>query len=69
MEAYAQKLYAPVLKSLGWAPAAGAAGAPERALLRQEVIYFLAAVARDPAVRREAARRAGAPGPRASATR
>ncbi|APR86556.1 Membrane alanine aminopeptidase N [Minicystis rosea] len=54
VEAYAQKLYAPAFKSLGWAPAKGAEEAPERAVLRQEVIYFLAVVAKDPAVRREA---------------
>jgi alanyl aminopeptidase len=57
LEAFAQKLYAPVHKALGWAPAAGAAEPADRSLLRPQVIDLLAFTARDPAVRREAAAR------------
>ncbi|MFT3764607.1 MAG: M1 family metallopeptidase [Minicystis sp.] len=57
VEAYGQKLYAPLYKSLGWAPAKRASEPPDRALLRQEVIEFLALDARDREVRREAAAR------------
>lgn len=65
--AYAQALYAPAYRDLGWAPrpakpvSAAAPTAPaepaERALLRRDVIDFLALEAQDPGVRKEAAAR------------
>ena len=57
MRAHARALYAAPYRALGWAPARGAAEAPDRALLQSRVLGFLAGVARDPAVRREAAAR------------
>jgi alanyl aminopeptidase len=57
VRAYGRALYAPVYRDLGWAPKKGAAEDPGRALLRRNVIGFLAFQARDPEVRREAAAR------------
>ncbi|MBI2894568.1 MAG: ERAP1-like C-terminal domain-containing protein [Deltaproteobacteria bacterium] len=56
VEAFASRTYRPLLDRLGWERRA----APENGesmLLREAAIHFLALVARDPAVRREAARR------------
>jgi alanyl aminopeptidase len=55
VEAFGRRLYAPVHHRLGWEPRPGEDG--ETKLLRAKVIDFLARVARDPAVRREAASR------------
>ena len=57
VDAHGRKLYAPAYRDLGWGPAKGKAEQPERQVLRQEVIGFLAQTARDPAVRKEAAQR------------
>jgi alanyl aminopeptidase len=57
VEAFARKLYAPLMGKLGWAPRPGAQEDGETALLRSEVVAFLAHAGRDPAVRREAALR------------
>jgi alanyl aminopeptidase len=56
-DAFAGDLYAPTWKALGWEAAKGAAEDGDRALLRRDVVTFLAWTARDPAVRREAAER------------
>ncbi len=55
VEAFARRLYAPVLRRLRWDARPGEDG--ETKLLRADVIEFLAHVGRDPAVRREATRR------------
>jgi len=55
VEAYGRKLYAPLLVELGWTPKKGEDA--ERGILRAQVISFLASTARDPAVRKEAAKR------------
>jgi alanyl aminopeptidase len=55
VEAYGRRLYGAVGRRLGWTTRPGEDG--ETKLLREEVIDFLAMTARDPAVRREAARR------------
>jgi alanyl aminopeptidase len=55
VEAFGRRLYAPVHHRLGWEPRPGEDG--ETKLLRAKVVDFLARVARDPAVRREAANR------------
>lgn len=55
---FAARLYAPALRRLGWTPRRGEDG--EQAILRASVLGHLAGVARDPAVRREASRRARA---------
>lgn len=56
-DAFAGELYAPTWKTLGWEADKGAVEDGDRALLRREVINFLAWTARDPALRREAAER------------
>ena len=53
--AYAARLYRPHARRLGWTPRRS--DTPDDQLMRAEVLSFLAHVARDPAVRREAARR------------
>ncbi|HET7754085.1 MAG TPA: M1 family metallopeptidase, partial [Anaeromyxobacteraceae bacterium] len=55
VEEAARRAYRPVLERLGWD--ASATDTPDDAKLRAEVIALLVHVARDPAVRREAARR------------
>jgi cytosol alanyl aminopeptidase len=57
VEAYGQRLYNPVFKNLGWEPGKGKAEEPEKPRLRRAVITFLANVARDPKIRKEAAAR------------
>jgi hypothetical protein len=52
---YASRLYAGHARRLGWRPRPS--DDPETLLLRAEVLGFLAQVARDPGVRREATRR------------
>lgn len=52
---YVSSLYAPQLRRLGWAPRGDEPG--EQSLLRVSILELLAREARDPAVRREAARR------------
>jgi alanyl aminopeptidase len=59
LERYAQRLYAPQLRRLGWGPRAvrgqaPPAETPETRSLRAALLAFLAHDARDPAVRREA---------------
>ncbi|GAB4199981.1 MAG: M1 family metallopeptidase [Sandaracinaceae bacterium] len=59
LERYAQRLYAPQLRRLGWGPRAARGQAPpveepEVRSLRASLLSFLAHDARDPAVRREA---------------
>jgi alanyl aminopeptidase len=60
--AWAARLYAPLMTKLGWVPKVPAnphesGDSIEQAQLRPEVVRFLALVARDPGVRREAAAR------------
>jgi cytosol alanyl aminopeptidase len=55
VEAWARKLYSKTGASLGWVPAKNEA--PEKTILRQNVLSFLAFTARDPVVRKEAAAR------------
>ncbi|MBX3273723.1 MAG: M1 family metallopeptidase [Sandaracinaceae bacterium] len=55
VERYGRRLYQPALRRLGWD--ARPSDTPETRALRAAVIAFLALEARDPAVRREAARR------------
>jgi len=50
-EAFASELYAPAWKELGWRAAKGAVEDGDRALLRRDLISFLAWTARDPALR------------------
>jgi alanyl aminopeptidase len=57
VEAYGQRLYNPVFKNLGWEPQKGKAEEADRPLLRRAIIGFLANVAQDPKVRKEAAAR------------
>ena len=58
LERHAQRLYAPQLRRLGWGPRAVRGQTPtedpETRSLRASLLMFLAQVARDPAVRREA---------------
>jgi alanyl aminopeptidase len=54
VDAHGRKLYAAAYRDLGWGPAKGKTEQPERQMLRQEVIGFLAQTARDPAARKEA---------------
>ncbi|MFN9811865.1 MAG: M1 family aminopeptidase [Deltaproteobacteria bacterium] len=58
LERHAQRLYAPQLRRLGWGPRAvrgrTPAEEPETRSLRAGLLMFLAEVAREPAVRREA---------------
>ncbi len=54
VEARGRALYGKLAAALGWMAAPGET--PERSLLRRDVLRFMAEVARDPAVRREAAR-------------
>jgi alanyl aminopeptidase len=56
LQRFSSRLYGPQLRRLGWTPRRGEDG--EQAILRAAVISQLAFVARDPAVRREATRRA-----------
>ncbi len=56
--AHAGRLYRPALSRLGWAPAPGEALPTRR--LREATLELLAFTAKDPGVRREAARRGGA---------
>ena len=56
-DAFAGQLYAPTWKALGWEAAKGAVEDGDRALLRREVVSFLAWTARDPALRRDAVER------------
>jgi alanyl aminopeptidase len=60
LEAFADGLFVPAYKALGWAPKAGETDPPARVALRQGVLDFLAFTARDKAVRREAAAHAHA---------
>jgi aminopeptidase N len=55
VEAYADRLYAPVFARLGWSPRKGED--EQQRALRGSVLWFLALTARDPAVRAEAKRR------------
>jgi len=55
VEGYGRQLYRPAYQQLGWEGAAGEA--PERQLLRRDVVDFLASTARDPEVRAAAAKR------------
>ena len=55
VEAWGRKLYGKAGASLGWVPQK--TESPERTMLRQNVLSFLAFTARDPAVRKEAAAR------------
>lgn len=55
IEAYGRKIYAGAAKDLGWDAKKGET--PERQLLRQQVLGFLAMSARDPAARAEAQKR------------
>ncbi len=55
VEAWARKLYAKTGASLGWTTSK--TESPERTILRQSVLTFLAFTARDPAVRKEAGAR------------
>src|SRR6185369_11290687 len=57
MEAYEQRLYAPILQNVGWEPQKGKAEDEDRTVLRREVIEFLAEQAKDAKVRKEAAAR------------
>ncbi|MBX7192085.1 MAG: M1 family metallopeptidase [Sandaracinaceae bacterium] len=58
LERHAQRLYAPQLRRLGWGPRAVRGQTPteepETRSLRASLLQFMAQVARDPAVRREA---------------
>jgi alanyl aminopeptidase len=56
LERFATELYRPLLERVGWEAAPGEDG--ETRLMRKAVVEFLALLARDPDVRREAARRA-----------
>jgi alanyl aminopeptidase len=56
VRAYAARLYQARARELGFAPRRGPAEPSSRALLRASVIGFLAQTARDPRIRREAAR-------------
>ncbi len=57
LDAWAEHLYAPIYRRLGWQPRRGAHEDGESKLLREEVIEFLAIDVEDPRVRAEAARR------------
>lgn len=52
--AYAQRLYRDPLRRLGWGPRRGVTEDGEVRLLRAAILTFLALIAEDPAVRREA---------------
>jgi alanyl aminopeptidase len=59
VERWGAKLYHPAFEQLGWGPKADKAASepPERALLRRDVLGWLALVAGDKGIRREAAKR------------
>jgi alanyl aminopeptidase len=58
VEAYGRKLYADAYRELGWgAKNSSKKEDPQRGVLRQRILRFLAFVARDPEVRKEAAKR------------
>ncbi|MGE3636700.1 MAG: M1 family metallopeptidase, partial [Sandaracinaceae bacterium] len=57
VERFAAGLYAGRVRTLGWAPRRGRTEPGETSLLRAEVLGFMAYIARDAAVRAEAARR------------
>ncbi len=57
LDVWARRLYQPTYRRLGWAPRRGRTEDGETALLRADVINFLAMSVEDPAVRREAVRR------------
>jgi alanyl aminopeptidase len=57
VDTWARRLYQPLYRRLRWEPRRGREEDGETALLRAEVISFLALTVKDPAVRRDAARR------------
>jgi alanyl aminopeptidase len=57
LDAWGRRLYQPTYRRLRWEPRRGREEDGETALLRANVIEFLAMTVEDPAVRREAARR------------
>lgn len=57
VEKQAQRALGRAWKDVGWAPKKGQADGEERRALRADLLAFMALVARDPAVRREAAAR------------
>jgi alanyl aminopeptidase len=59
-DAHGRALYAPLYRALGWTAKKGAAEDVGRGLLREAVVTFLALTVDDPAVRKEATRRAKA---------
>jgi alanyl aminopeptidase len=60
VDAHGRALYAPLYRALGWTAKKGAAEDVGRGLLREAVVTFLALTVDDPAVRKEATRRARA---------
>jgi len=57
VDTWARRLYQPIYRRLRWQPRRGATEDGETQLLRASIISFLALTVKDPAVRREAARR------------